>query len=313
LLAELGEYGFPLAEQYRRLVADATEQWTSLVSQELAKAPSGDTVASVHALLAAAAVTGRAQDARTAGEYVGSIFDPTPAPAPDLKYRGDGWRALHAQAQTLISRLRPIVEVEFGEARGARGDVRALQSHKLVPIVDAFISTWDLTSTDAAIAAFYRAVGPAVGDEWNTLKQRILETDGLVDRARAWSEQTDKVVQVLRAAHNAGRLDDASVLQEVTTVAALCTDQAHRSLFVAADKVTSSTGLPQQLSLLSSEIPTDVGDVWRFATRAEKALNAIEHSLAERQAAEGISDMEAVTKRVLEAADRFTAAMKGLT
>jgi hypothetical protein len=120
------------------------------------------------------------------------------------------------------------------------------------------------------------------------------------------------VLQVLRAAHNAGRLDDGSVLDELSRLAASRPDQAHRSLFAAVDHVTTSTGLSQQLAVLSSDIPANVHAVWRFATRATKALDEIERSLAERQASEGMTDMEDVTERVLKAVGRFADAVKDL-
>lgn len=310
LLSELGESGFPDAERYRRLVADGTEQWTILLTERLSQPPSENTASTVQALLVAAAVTGRARDARTAADYLRAMFE-EPPPTPDLA-RSDGWRTLHAQAEAVVTRSRPIVEVEFGESRGTGGGVRALQTHRLLPIVENFISRWDVTSPDAAIAPFYRSIGTIVDSEWRVLQQQIRETDGLIDRARTWSEQTEKVLQVLRIAHNAGRLDDGTVLDELSRLAVSHPDHAHRSLFAAAEQVTMSAGIPQQLAVLSSHIPSDVHAVWRFATRATKALDDIERNLAERQASEGRTGMEALTEQVLTTADRFINAVKGM-
>jgi hypothetical protein len=120
------------------------------------------------------------------------------------------------------------------------------------------------------------------------------------------------VLQVLRIAHNAGRLEDGTVLDELSRLAASRPDNPHRSLFAASGQLTKSADLPQQLAVLSSDIPADVHAVWRFATRATKALDDIERNLAERQASEGMTGMEAVTERVLKVADRFANAVKGL-
>jgi hypothetical protein len=308
----LGEAGFPQAERYRRLVADACDEWTSKVARSLLAPPSADSVAAVEAMVVAAAVTGRAREAHSPTDFLIAIFAPKP-PSGELAVRSENWRALDAQAEALIARLRPIVEAEFGEARGTRGGVRALQTAKLLPVVEKFVSLWDLSSSDAAVAAFYRAIRPAVDEEWRTLGQRASETKELIDRQRGWTEQTEKVLQVVRVAHNAGRLDDANALDALTSYAAASSDTAHRSVFAAAEQVAPSASLPQRLALLTGNVPGDVVIVWRFATRAHAALNQVDRSLVERQASEGRTDMEAVTERVLEATNRFADAVKALS
>jgi hypothetical protein len=312
LLSELGEAGFPQAERYRRLVADAIEDWTTKLVESLSAPASPDTVAAVEALIVAAAVTGRAQDARTAADFVGALFESAHA-SGDMTNRSDNWRAIHTQAEAIIGRLRPIVEAEFGEARGTRGGVRALETSRLLPIVEKFISQWELSASDAAIAAFYRGIRPAIDEEWRTLGQRATEAKTIVDQQRPWSEQTEKVLQVIRAAHNAGRLDDANALDALTNYATNVSDTAHRAVFAAADQVGPTATLPQQLVVLSGIVPADVFLVSRFATRANTALNQIERSLLERQASEGRSDMETVTERVLEVTTRFADAVKSLS
>lgn len=312
LLSELGEAGFPQADRYRRLVADAIDDWTGKLLDQFAAPPSGDTIAAVEALIVAAAVTGRAQEARSPTDFVVAIFEPSPDTG-DMTTRSDTWRALQAQAEALVGRLRPIIEAEFGEARGTRGGVRALETARLLPIVESFTSRWELSASDPAVAAFYRAIVPAVKEEWNALGQRAAEASTIVDRQRPWSEQTDKVLQVIRAAHNAGRLDDANALDALTSYSTTGSEAVQRAVFMAAEQVGPSASLPQQLVILSGNIPRDVFLVWRFATRANAALSQIERSLLERQASEGRSDMETVTERVLEATSRFSDAVKALS
>ncbi len=309
LLSELGEAGYPQSERYRRVVAEAVEQWTSTVVRSLAGPPDDTATVAVQAMLVAATITGRCRDARSTPDYIRALFEP-PLTPKDLKVRTESWRTLHGQAEVLMTRLRPIVEVEFGEARGARGDVRAVETHKLKPIVDEFITKWNLSSSDPAIAAFYRSVAPALSEEWENLRVRVAATDGLVDRGRSWSEQTDKVLKVLRTAHSAGRLDDANLLDELVGLAAVGSDQAQRSLFAAADRLLLEPELPQRLVALAGEVPGEVHAVWSFVIRASQALAGIERSLAERRASEGMTDVETVSERVLEAVDRFAGAAR---
>lgn len=312
LEAELDTSAFPEAPLYRRRVADLIDDWTSTVTNRLLAQNSPTIVAAVEALLVATSVVHGSLKNRSPSDYLGAMFLPSdPVQVPDQ--RSARWTAVRSQAQTLIPRLRTAIEAEFGESRGVTGNVRALQVDRLLPIIENFVAGWSFDSPDAAHAAFMRAVPVAVDEEWSELEGQLRSAKDLVDRDRSWSEQTGKVLSVLRTAHSAGRLRDQSAIDELTRLASTRPDTILRSFFEAHDYQREDRPLHERLALVASSLPDDVAVVSRFAVRAAAAIDGIERDLTDRQAASGgATDTEEAVARVLDATSRFVDAAKEL-
>lgn len=313
LASELGVSDFPQAANYRRLLADSVETWTADVVARLTAPPSVAVVSAVQGLVVASTIAGHATEDLSLAGRIDAIFQTKQDAIPETCPRTDRWTRLLAQAVVLIPKLRATVEAEFGESRGTRGDVRAIQVDRLLPIAEAFMSEWRLDSADPAIAPLMRAVAPAVKDEWDLLGTRVNEAAPHIDRDRSWQDQTEKALAVLRIAYNAGRLRDTTADDALTTLAAASPERVHRSFFDAAGLITKERSLPQQLAVVAGTVPADVAVVHAFATRAAKAIEGVERDLQERQAATGgATDMEAVVSRVLQTTSRFADSVKGL-
>lgn len=218
-----------------------------------------------------------------------------------------------AQASALLPRLRSSVETEFGESRGARGDVRALQAHRLLPVVESFISGWKFDTQDATLAPFIRAVTPAITAEWAELSRHVSEAQPHVDRERPWQEQTEKIIAVLRVAHTAGRLRDSSALDVLSGLAAESSDRAQRALFQLADLVTKDLPLENRLAVLAGPAPREVAVVYAFTSRAAVVFEGIEQDLLERRSTSSSTNLEDVVTEVIASTARFAGALKGLS
>ena len=314
LAAELDTFDYPQAAYYRRLIAASVEAWTAAVAVALTAPPASDVISAVQGLVVASAVVGLTTGATSSLQYLGAIFLPFPDRELEPLPRSTTWTKLVEQARSVAPKLRNIVETQFGESRGKTGSVRAIQADRLLPIIDDFIDGWQLDSTDdPSVAALMRAVTPAVSEEWEMLKRRTIEATGYMDRDRTWPEQTEKVLAVLRVAHNAGRLRDQSAIDKLTELASIQADRAQRSFFEATELVADERTVAEKLSILGSVLPGDVGVIHAFTEHAAKAIDGVEADLEERQAASGgATDTEAVVAKVLEAVSRFADTAKDL-
>lgn len=298
---------------YRRLLAESTERWTQAVIAKLAAPPDDAAISAVQALVVAGAVVGRVPPISSPQDLLRAMFDRSPVPALDPTSRSPKWVALHSQAVSMLARARTVVETEFGESRGTRGGVRAVKADSLLPIVEDFTSNWTPSTSDPGLASFMRAVVSATDEEWAALRTRVSEIESIVDRSRAWTEQTEKILSLLRTAHSSGRLRDASVLDTLSGLAAVHPDRVLRSFNSAADNVGGNAELSNRISLLAGDIPTDVAVVHGFMTRAAKAVDGVQQDLEARQAAGGgATDTEEVVAQVLAAVSKLADAVKGL-
>lgn len=303
----------PQSSHYRRLLAEAVEKWTNAVAAKLAEEPDERIAAAVSAAVVAATIAGRASDARGAHDYLRAILDRAELPPLDPASRSSRWVALHTQTATLLPKLRLTIETEFGESRGTRGGVRGIQADRLLPIIENFIGSWSLTTPDPSLAAFMRAVGPAVAEEWELLRGRVDRAVPLVDRDRSWSHQTERIVGLLRTAHNSGRLRDATALENLTVLADRRADRVLRSFSVCVDELKGESTIAKQLAVLGGDMPADVAIVCDFMTRAATAVGGVQQDLEARQAASGgASDTEAVVAQVLDAVGKFADAVRSL-
>ncbi len=312
LLTELGESGFPQADRYRRLAADAVDEWTAAVSATLTR-PAGERVISaVHALLVASVVLGRTDLASTPRDYMRAIFSNSDATAPATD-RSPVWKALHARATHLVSKYAPVVNAEFGEARGVRGETRAIQAHRLLPLIETFVASWTLQAADPQVSSFFRAVEQAVDDEFKRLQQELEPARTLIDRTRAWDEQVDKVLSVVQVAHQAGRLKSAGELEALRALSASANKHGSRDYFRLLVSLDAGPAMPQFLAVLASDLPSTASSAAVFAVRGERAITGIEDSLKSRQASEGMRDIEAVTNTVLDSAQGLLDVVKALS
>jgi NTP pyrophosphatase (non-canonical NTP hydrolase) len=312
--AELDTSDFPQSALYRRVVAARVESWTEAVSAALTAPASPSTISATEGLIVASAVLGLTAGAKSSLEYLDAIFRSLPDRILEPLSRSTGWAKLVEQAASIRPKLRNIVDTEFGESRGKRGSVRAVQADRLLPIIERFTADWRLDNVDdPSVATFMRSVAPAVSEEWDILKRKVTEANGSVDRDRSWMEQTEKVLSVLRVAHNAGRLQDQTALDTLTELTSMQADRAQRSFFEAAELVADERSIAEKLLTLASSLPDDVGAVHAFTTRAAKAIDEVERDLEDRQAASGgATDVEAIVAKVLEAVSRFADTAKDL-
>jgi hypothetical protein len=312
LAAELNTHQYSQASNFRRLVASKIECWTGQVAERLTSTPSPSVVASVEGLIVASTIAGLATETRAPTDFLDAIFQPLSEPVASQVPRSERWTNLTDLARTLIPKLRGLVEAEFGESRGVRGNVRAIQADRLLPIIASFSKAWRLESPDPAIAPLMRNVATAVDQEWAFLTANVSDVVPFIDRERTWQDQTAKVIGALRLAHNAGRLGDTTSLDELTSVAARASNGALQSLFVVADLVAKERSLPEKLVALASELPAHVSNVHAFTTMAGSAIDGVEADLLGRQTAGGPTDMESITTRVLDATTQFAVIAKEL-
>lgn len=313
LSAEADTTDLTEAADYRRRLASNIETWTEVVSASLTSSPSQSAVSAVEGLIIASAVLGLTTGAKSPVDYLDAIFRPIKDRPPEALQRSNTWIKLLEAATTTVGRLRETVETEFGESRGVRGRLRVLQAHRLLPLVEDFVTSWKIEgSGDPAVAPLIRSVDPALKVEWGVLERQVAETGELVDRDRTWTDQTEKVLSVLRAAHNAGRLRDATAIDDLTRLAAIRPDSVQRSFVEAAHAVAEQRSQSEQLRILGSQVPDETAIVHAFVTRAAGAIDGVERDLIEREAASGATDTELIVNKVLEAVSRFAETMKEL-
>ncbi|WP_137146492.1 protein DpdH [Mycolicibacterium sp. CR10] len=314
LAKELGSEDWPQAAVFRRTLGAAIEKWTTAVTVRLTRPTTQSTEAAVVGTIVASAVTGDLSRAATPADYVSALFSVAPA-ATVPPERSPKWTALVAKAFDVKTRSQKQIQAEFGEARGKGGGIRMVQADRLLPIVKGFAATWELDSSDPAMATFLRTVTPVVDDEWEALQARVIAAQPLIDpeRQRSWADQTAKILTVLTVAHQGGRLTDGNAVEELTKLAGRDPERVLRSFADAADLLTRDATLQEKIALLASDAPVHVAVVHDFAVRAAAAIQSVERDLATRQTqAGGANDMEKAVTRVLEATGRFDASVKGL-
>ena len=178
-------------------------------------------------------------------------------------------------------------------------------------MIQDFTESWSLESTDSAIDRFMRAVRPAVAAEWEILKQLATGAALRVDRSRSWSEQTERVLDLVEAAHRSGRLPDHGAARDLKALASCLDENEHRLLLRAAELVGTDPPFIERLRAVASSLPGTVTTISRFVTRAEQAMSGIARDLDERRAG-GLEDetLEDVASGVLAAVGRLAEAVE---
>ena len=311
LLAELpGVDNYPGADTYRRKAAHYLEEWTKCVTARLEQSPELAATQAVAGLLVCAAVAGACEEATDPHDYLAALFSQASS-APGT-HRSPKWQAVVESASTTYRRLRPVVEAQFGEARGT-GGARAVRGDQLLALIQDFTQSWRLESDDPAINRFMQSVRPAVEVEWEALERLATGAARLVDPSRSWSEQTEHVLNLVEAAHRTGRSRDHNAASDLRALASAQDGNGHRHLLRAAELVGTSPPFIDRLRVVASSLPETVTTTSRFIARAEQAMSAIAKDLDERSAGESEGEtLEDIVSHVPAALSRLEEAIKEL-
>lgn len=309
LLAELpGVDDYPEADTYRRQAARYLEEWALRVIARLERSPEPAATRAIAGLLVCAAVAGACEKATDPHDHLAALFGGARSAASP--HRSPKWQGLVESADAIYHRLRPVIESQFGEARGA-GGTRAVRADQILTVIQDFTESWCLESDDAAIDRFMRSVRPAVDAEWEALELRAAGAAPLVDPGRSWSEQTERVVELVEAALRSGRLRDRDAAHDVRTLASEQDEYAHKPLLRAAQLVGTEPSLIDRLRIVASSLPDTVATTSRFIARAEQAMSQIARDLDERRASESKDEtLEDITSDVLAALGRLEATVE---
>ena len=301
---------YPGADNYRRLAARYLEEWTHCVMARLEQSPAPVTIQAVTGLLVCAAVAGAFEEASDPHDYLAALFEATSSTVGT--HRSQKWQDVVESTVTTYHRLRPVVEAHFGEARGT-GGVRAIRADQILPVIQDFTESWPLESTDPAIDRFMRSMRPAVEAEWANLEHLATGAAPLVDPGRSWSEQTERVLKLVEAAHRSGRLPDHNAVRDLRALASSLDENAHRILLRAAELVGTNPSFIERLRAVASSLPDTVTTISSLVTRAEQAMAGIAEDLDERRSG-GLEDetLEDVALGVLVAVGRLAEAVKEL-
>ena len=298
------------ADTYRRQAARYLEEWTRCVTTRLERSPGPTATQAIAGLLVCAAVAGACERATDPHDHLAVLFGGASL-TPGVQ-RSQEWQAVVESAGTTYRRLRPVVEAQFGEARST-GGTRAVRADHILAVIQDFTESWRLQSTDPAIDRFMRSVLAAVEVEWETLERKAAGAARLVDASRSWSEQTQRVLELVDAAHRSGRLRDNEAAHDLRAIAAEQDENAHRDLLSAAELADADQPFVERLRVVASSLPDTVASTSRFIARAEQAMFGIARDLGERRAGESEDEtLEDVVSHVPVALSRLDAAIKEL-
>ena len=301
---------YPEADTYRRQSARYLEDWTRRVAERLEQSPEPAATQAVAGLLMCAAVVGAWEEASEPHDYLAALFGG--AGSVPGAHRSTKWQKVVESADATYRRLRPVVEAQFGEARGT-GGTRAVRADQVLTVIQDFAESWRLESDDSAIDRFMRSVRPAVEAEWEVLERTATGAAPSVDPRRSWSEQTERVLELVEAAHQKGRSRDHDAASDLRALASTQDENGHRHLVRAAEIVGTSPSFIEQLRVVASSLPDVVTTTNGFIERAEHAMSAIKEDLDERRAGESEGEtLEDIISHVPDALGRLEDAIKEL-
>ena len=288
LLAEFPDLAdYPGADRFRRQAARYLEEWTGSVMIRLEQSPGPAAIEAIAGLVVCAFVAGACERASEPLDYLSVLFSGIGPVAS--AHRTPEWQALTKSAEDTYRRLRPVVESFFGEARGT-GGTRAVRADQVLVVIKELTGRWLKSeswlpeATDAATDRFMRSVKSASEAEWEILKLRVIGAAPFVEMGRTWSEQIERVLEVVESAHRAGRLRDHDAAQVLKTLATATGENTHTVLRAAADLVAGDPPPIERLRNVAGSMPDAVATASRFVNRADDAIRAIEDDLYERRA-----------------------------
>ena len=309
LLAELPDIDdYPQADNYRRQTARYLEEWTLCITSILEQSPESTTVEAINGLLVCAVVSGACEEAFNSHDYLSSLFGA--ADLTEQAHRSPEWQDLVQMAGDTYHRLRPVVAARFGEARGL-GGVRAVRADLILSVIQDFTKSWSLKSADSATDRFMRSVKSTVENEWEVFELLATGAKSLVDPKRSWSEQSERVLQLVETAHRSGRLRDHDVMSDLQALTSSLDENAHEALLETAELMGSNPPFIERLRVMASNLPETVRSISRFVTRAEQVMRGIAEDLEDRRARESEDEsIEDVTSGVLDALSQLEGAIE---
>lgn len=268
------------ASRYRRQAAQYLEEWTLRVTTSLEKPLGPSVTEAVTGLLVCAVVTGACEEATGPHDYLAALFG---GPDPVVPFnRSRKWHDVVEDAEATHHRLRPVVEAHFGEARGT-GATRAIRADQMLTVIQDFVDSGRFESTDAATDRFMRSVTAAAKVEWETLENRVADAAPRVDAKRSWSQQAERVLDVVDAAQLSGRLRDYDAPHHLRRLDSSLDENAHLPLLRAARLLQLDLPLIKRVQVVASDLPDLVATTREFVTRADHAMSGIAMDIDERQ------------------------------
>ncbi len=308
LLAELPDID-DYSDNYRRQAAQYLEEWTLCIVSRLEQSPELATFEAITGLLICAVVSGTCEDASDPHDYLANLFGA--AYLADCTHRSLKWQDLVKMTDDNYRRLRPVVEAHFGEARGTGGS-RAIRADQILTVIRDFTESWSFESSDSAIDRFMRSVRSTVEDEWKNL-ELLAGAELLVDLNRSWSEQSERMLELIETAHRLGRLRDYNAMSDLKALASSIDENAHVVLLSAAELVGSNPSFIERLRVVASNLPEIVKSISRFLTRAEQAMDGIVKDLDEQRTGRSEDEsIEMITSDIQDELSRLEEAIEEL-
>ena len=303
---------YPGVGNYRRQAGRYLEEWILGVTTKLEQPPEPAATQAITGLLVCALIAGACEKASDPHHYLAGLFA-KPSTTVD-SHRSQKWQDIVKAADANYHRLCPVVKAHFGEARRT-GGTRAIRADQMLTVVQDFIASACLQSTDVATDRFMRSVTAVTEIEWKTLEERTTSAAPLVDPKRSWSQQAERVLDVVEVAQLSGRLRDHEAPFYLRTLYNSLGENAHRPLLRAAVLVHQDPPLIERVQELAGSLPDTVATVSKFVTRAQQAMSGIDNDLNERRAnvsADVSADetLEDVVFGVLAAVDRLAEAVE---
>ena len=309
LLAELPDvHDYRGADKYRHQAAQYLEDWTCRVMAKLEQSPKPAATQAISGLLVCALVAGACDRGSNRYDYLAALFGaPNSTVGPD---RSQKWQAVVKAADATYRRLRPVVEAHFGEARGT-GATRAIRADQMLTVIQDFVDSRRLESTDAAADRFMRSVTAAVKVEWETLESRVTDAAPRVDPKLSWSQQAARVLELVDAARLSGRLRDYDAPDYLRKLNSSLDEKAHLPLLRAAQLLRMDLPLIERAQVVASGLPDLVATTYEFITRADQAMAGIATDIDERRASESAGEtLEDVTSDVVALLNRLAEIVK---
>jgi hypothetical protein len=293
---------------YLQLVGSRIEEWVALVRASLAGPVSAESVERVRFLVVLARVLGCDQDAKQTEDLLSAVFQLRHHRDVVPVGRSAKWQTLVAEAQRLRPSLTTALEVEFGEARGRSGGIRAVRGDQLLAIIEDFAISWELQPQSAELAQLSRLLSAAVEAEWSEIQVAIDGIDRLLDAERPLQDQLSKCLEALDKAFELGRLSDDGLLRQLRQLVGEVPDDADRILRDVRALLAKNSPMDVRLRCCAGPAPVAIALVSRVFKSLDDLLSSVERDIAGRQRQPGEAlDASDVMARVLASSSQLGA------
>jgi hypothetical protein len=298
---------------YLQLVGSRIEEWVALVRASLAGPVSAESVERVRLLVVLARLLGCDQDARRPEDLLSAVFQLRHYVDVLPTGRSAKWQALVTEAQRLRPSLMTALEVEFGEARGRSGGIRAVRGDQLLSIIEDFATSWDLRPQSAEFAQLSRLLSAAVDAEWGEIQAAVDRIDRLLDAERPLPDQLGKCLEALGKAFELGRLADDGLLRQLRQLVNEVPEDADRILRDVRSLLQRNPPLDVRLRCCAGPAPVALALVSRVFNSLDDLLSSVERDVAVRQRQVGEAlDATDVMARVLASSSELAAECRGV-